>query len=173
MNTTSKLKTELLVALGELTVRFSYMEVEMKHFIGNLINMDDQRIGKIITSDMPFKPLWHALMSLYRHSELDKSLVKEFQTLLNSVEELESKRNNLIHSDWILSPFKIIKSKSTAKFGRGLSTEVREYKLTEIKHLNVEISKATRELTKFKTRWLTKHPSERIVDLLETIEFDS
>lgn len=156
-----KSELELLHALGELIVWFQNAENWMKKFVGVLLDIKDEKLCKIVTSDMPFQPLWHVLMSLYRYREEDKSSVKQFEKLLWTIEQLEKKRNKLIHSGWFSSPSGIIQVKSTAKFRNGLNVVEEAYDISKIKDISKQLKKATQELVlKFYYGWLAGHAPE-------------
>ena len=166
------LPSDLLIAIGELTIRFSFLEAEIKHFIGIQITMSDidLKIGKIVTSEMSFSASCRTLMSLYQHSELNKPLVKKIRTLLNKIERLEGKKTALIHSNWIVALL-LVSPKSTSKSANGFTSDIKRQKLAEIKFLNQELYRATVALLKFENQWTSKNPTERMAELLETIDF--
>lgn len=55
---------EFYSALGRAITLFAVTEQWMKVFVGFLANTEDDTIGKIMTAQTPFMPLWHTLMSL-------------------------------------------------------------------------------------------------------------
>ena len=127
-------ETEFLAAYGKLSVKFAFTEELMKQFINFLLDPKDSKVGSCITADMPFNPLYHALMSLYRLKENNEDLVNIFSKLLDDIKKIEEKRNKFIHSIWRInsSSNTAIRFKRTAKFSVGLNRDDKEYDISEI-----------------------------------------
>ena len=142
--------------LGLLVITYSDMENWMKGFASHLINPKDDT-GRILTGDMPFKPLREKLMSLYREKQNDSALVERFEILLKKIDGLATRRNDMIHSVWHFTP--LIKPdqlavwvKASAKF-KGFKVEKIPTKTTDIDELTKEIDQASKGLIGFILNW--------------------
>lgn len=149
MSSPSELNNRLLVELGKVTVNFSKVEHQMKLLVAFLINPHNQKVGTIITADMPFSPLYHNLMSLFRNQVSNKKRIELMEKTLREIEALEKKRNTLIHSQWYVTfPKEEIKRfKATAKFSQGLSVTLEKFDPKAVSELNNGLIKAALTLT--------------------------
>jgi hypothetical protein len=166
-----ELESEFFMALGKFTYQFSILEDVMKVFAGMLINVNNEDIGRIMTSSTSFQPLYHSLMSLYRSQETEQSLVTEFEKLLDETYKLNEKRNNLIHSIWDVgvTSDSIKRTKRTARFSKGLQMEVETYQVDDINELTDQLIEATQALFMFSFNWQVKHPSESFKKYLDIL----
>jgi hypothetical protein len=131
----------------------------MKLSIETLLNPENSNAGACITADMPFKGLYHSLMSLYRLVESDPALVKNFGTLLDDIDIIEKKRNKFIHSIWKIDPNSdiVTRMKFTAKFARGLNFEEIELTISEIDIDTELLHNKSKELLEIIENWENKN----------------
>jgi len=89
-----------LKSIGDITVSFALLESQIQSLIGSLLN-ERQRIGQIITAELPFKNLIALMISLYieRHGKEDADF-KKLKGLMTHARQVEDKRNQITHSIW-------------------------------------------------------------------------
>jgi hypothetical protein len=167
----ASIASETYLALGEMIVRYNRVESTMKSFIAVLVDHKDFRVDHAITAGMPFKGLQRLLMSLYRYRQTDPNAVGELGQLLNRIGDLETRRNELIHSNWTFNPelSKAYRSDVKAKFATGLNIINEEYDIEQVKALSKDLQNVGKELGTIETDWLMDHPTEQfkaLVDLL-------
>jgi hypothetical protein len=126
-------RDEFFMAFGEFNYIFALIEELMKQFINAFIDNRHSKVGGCITADMPFNPLYHALMSLCRLKE--PTMVEKLESALNAIDTLEKTRNKHIHAVWKIDPDTktITRLKNTAKFGIGFNPDRKEYTLSTIR----------------------------------------
>ena len=113
----------LLRHIGDITVSFQLLETSIRHLIWPLIVKDqEQRIGQIITSEIPFRTLRSLAVSLYRERHGEDDDFANLCKLMNRAKELEGKRNQITHSMWGAgdTSTEVVRIKATAKEKRGL-----------------------------------------------------
>ena len=88
-------------ALGKLAISFSLV-----HFLIERLSWDiwhiDKRVASIITKDLPTKHLVEKLQASIEHLIPKKEDRKDFVAILKRVEKAAEKRNDLLHSLWII-----------------------------------------------------------------------
>lgn len=111
----------ILRHIGDLIVWFALLESRIEGLAQNLL-AKEQRIGQIVTAEIPCKIVRSLVVSLYkeRHGE-DKDFA-ELRKLMRRAEKLEQERNQIVHSMWAAgdTPTQATRIKTTAKESRGL-----------------------------------------------------
>lgn len=118
---------EIAKGIGKICINFESLTLCLRALVGRLFTLDSKVAG-IITSEMSFKNLVHALSSLVQYkypnnSSINNDLIAIIQ-LLNKSEEL---RNTIIHSTCLLpddSTSDYRRLKITSKQKAGLRTTV-------------------------------------------------
>jgi len=104
--------------LGVICIEFQILETVIKTAIGELVAKDDPLVGSAITAGLSFKTSIDVLYTLFEYQWEGSSRPKELQPILARCITAESKRNQLIHSNWY-EPTKsrgITRVKFTARF---------------------------------------------------------
>jgi hypothetical protein len=148
-------RTNFFIALGKYSYNFSFIEEAMKLLINSLLDVKNNDIGACLTADMPFKALYHSLMSLYRLKEKEPTMIGKLENVLSNVEILEKRRNKLIHSIWQLDPTTNTakRLKRTAKFGTGLNRDDKEYDLSEFDKEIILLQEACKVILNILEQW--------------------
>lgn len=125
----TQLDDEFLVELGRVTETFSALEHSLKLLAGAMVSEDDE-LGRIITAQLPFRALLDLVgsLALYRfeHNPLEVEgtpLLEHIVRVLRDAEAVEQRRNDIIHSAWMLGMFTdtAIRVKHTARKKKGLA----------------------------------------------------
>lgn len=88
-------------ALGKLSIRFSLLHLMLEEFGWKVWGLDSQ-VGSILTKDLPTK---HLVKKIRDSADLfidKKSVRKEFLAILNRVEKVADRRNEFLHSIWLI-----------------------------------------------------------------------
>lgn len=111
---------DMLLALGELTVRFNVLETVVSAAIWHLLGVD-QRAGQIMTARLSFPRLVDRFCSLIRHRSQDSDGLRGLDELRRQLENAGERRNQLIHSTWAAgdtpSSVRLFKLSASAKSG--------------------------------------------------------
>jgi hypothetical protein len=115
---------DLAYAIGGITLNFAYLEETLSYCVARLINPNDEKIGRTITTTLSFRSLIQLFEALYRHKRID-SLGKEpeasaistdtlhkiraeteegLRDLIQRLNDENDERNRIIHSLWIPDP---------------------------------------------------------------------
>jgi hypothetical protein len=141
---------KLLTYIGDVTVSFAMLEDQIRSLVGSLIN-EHQRVGQIITAELPFRGLRALAMSLYleRHGEDDD--YAQLRALLKRATELEGKRNQVTHSIWGggRTAGTITRIKATAKESGGLNFVFQEVSDTDLIGLAQDLKQLSGDLVFF------------------------
>jgi len=89
-------------ALGKLAIRFSLLHFFLERFgwVGWGVQ---EHIGKILTSNLPITHLVEKLRDSAETILSREDDQKELRSLLNRVEKVAQKRNELLHSIWLIT----------------------------------------------------------------------
>ncbi len=146
-----------LKEIGDITVSFALLELQIQNFIGSLIH-EHQRVGQIITAELSFKNLRALLISLYleRHGQdNDFAYLRDFMKHSGQVED---KRNQIIHSVWAAGKDKnhITRIKTTAKEKHGIKFKFEEVSAEALINFAKEIKVLVRKIQQFQIDLLKK-----------------
>lgn len=110
-----------LLQIGDMTVSFAMLEHTLQRFLGSLI-LEHQRVGQILSAELPFKTLRALIISLYVERHGQDVDFKALRNLLIRAGKVEEKRNQITHSVWGQGKDKdhITRIKMTAKEKAGL-----------------------------------------------------
>jgi hypothetical protein len=120
--------SNLLAQIGDMTVSFALLELEIQILLGALI-CKHQRIGQIIASQLSFAKLRATVVSLYRERHGEDDDFKTLKQLLNDAGKVEEERNRITHSVWGGgdSADKITRTKITCREKRGFQFQSEEF----------------------------------------------
>src|SRR5688500_1445706 len=88
---------KLLVHIGDITVSFELVEMQIQTLIGSLIR-EHQRIGQIITAELSFRALRALAVSLYMERHGEDSDFDTLRDLMKRAAKIEETRNQVAHS---------------------------------------------------------------------------
>jgi hypothetical protein len=133
-----------LVHIGDMTVSFAHLELQMKMILFVLVNQP-ARIGSILASYLSFRMLRDAIRSLYLERFGEDPLYPELKELLAEAETLEGERNRITHSLWMATdnPEALVQHKVTARGQHGLNVEFKEYPKEKLAGFVQDIQKLT------------------------------
>lgn len=151
--------------IGMLVVAHTDLEGAMKAFANIMINQHE-KTGEILTADLPFQPLKDKLVSLYCHFESDPEKSSRFRKLIEKASDLTGRRNEIIHSRWLLGPHSASKAapirlKATARM-RGYRLEAERVELDGVKGIRTlirEIDATAMEIMETRAYWESDHPN--------------
>ena len=118
----SSVDPSVLAPLGLLVVNFNLIEEMLSFTIWSLLGCE-QRLGMCATTQLSFRGLINAFCSLYYLRAIDDpDTVASVQSLRVRLEAVEQKRNELLHSQWMvgMKPGLSGRSKASAKAKKGL-----------------------------------------------------
>lgn len=119
---------------------FQGLEEILSRLIGLLIS-EDALLGKIITAELSFRNKLGLLHSLYLYRAAVQKTPASFKTLLGRLHRVEERRNMILHSNWIKSPFcgVLTRYKYTAKPGKGFVHHTEDFQPDQIETIVTEI----------------------------------
>jgi hypothetical protein len=111
---------KILAKIGDVTVSFAMLESQIQSFTGSLV-MEHQRVGQIITAELPFRSLRALTVSLYLDRHGEDGDCAELRELMRRAAVLEDQRNQITHSVWGAGDTAdtVTRIKMTAKEKRG------------------------------------------------------
>jgi hypothetical protein len=140
-----------LKSIGDITVSFALLESNIQLLIGSMLN-ERQRIGKIITAELPFKNLRALMISLYieRHGKEDVDFEK-LKELMTRAGQIEDKRNQIIHSVWGAGKDAdtITRIKTTAKEKHGIRFHFEDVSSGNLSDFATEIKVLAEEIQRY------------------------
>jgi hypothetical protein len=147
------LSDEFYVALGRVTAHFAVLESQIEFLTWSLIGRD-QRLGQIVTAELPFRGVVALLSSIFRHRVDAEALRSELEGILNRAMEVEQRRNRVTHSEWGMgdAPDTRTRIKVTARKGKGIRHEFEQMKASDIEVIAVDASRVATELLQFSSK---------------------
>lgn len=117
-------------AIGRVIRVSVYVEHALRGIVHALIE-DFQRYTRIVTAELPFSRLPALILSLYRERNGEDEHFIELESLLKRATSAQSKRDLLVHSEWLASASSVtaIRLKTTAKQKTGYKTTVENWDL--------------------------------------------
>jgi hypothetical protein len=154
---TTVLRNDFLAGIGRVVANFALLENELFLLIRFLLGVDTNIAG-IVTSEMSFRNLLDLSTSLIKEKHGGDE-AKQCAEVLKIASEAEEIRNRLIHSVWGVwgsGGAIVIRTKHTAKRGKGLNFQREEFTLDDISAFAVNISRAIRAVEIY-----TNHPGAK------------
>jgi hypothetical protein len=147
--------SKLLVHIGDITVSFALLELNLQSLIGSFI-AEHQRLGQIITAELAFRNLRALVISLYkdRHGEDDD--FTQLRTLVQRCADLEETRNQIIHSVWGAggTPDSITRIKTTAKEKHGIRFHFEQVTEADLAQVAADIKLLANDILRFQLKLL-------------------
>jgi len=149
-----------LVHIGDMTVSFAHLELQMKMIFFVLVNQP-ARIGSILGSYLSFRMLRDAIRTLYLERFGEDPRYPALKELLAEAEKLEGERNRITHSLWMATdnPDALVQHKVTARGQHGLTVEFKEYPKDKLANFVEDIKKLTGKFIDFYHNLPDKIPS--------------
>jgi hypothetical protein len=86
--------------LGLICIEFQMLETALQAGISELVAIDDPILGTLITAEVSFKGLLDLLFAVFEYEWEGSDRPKQLKPILDRCHAAESKRNQLIHSNW-------------------------------------------------------------------------
>lgn len=136
-----------LKQLGRINVNFSVLEIHLLLLTWGLIS-EKQAIGKAITSGMTFNSISNIFSSLCKVVIDNPVVLREFEETIIRVNEINVRRNQIIHSYWIteVESKNISRLKFKADGFKGLKQTVESISAEDIKKIADDIGAMVKEL---------------------------
>ena len=148
------IKNDLLIALGELTAEFSALEGWLNISLETLTNPEDDKVGEIVAAEMSVRAKIDLIMALFRYREKDPDKVSEMKHILKLIGNVNGRRNDLIHSVWVMNDTETWVSRSTAKFETGFVSEIYEqFPIKKIREVTNDIKVRRAMFYDFFSNW--------------------
>lgn len=90
---------EQLAEIGSIALESTECEVTVESILWALAGLDKER-GPLFTQNMQMNARLELLSSLGKARLADGPLLDEFSSIISTLKELNSKRNNVIHGSW-------------------------------------------------------------------------
>jgi len=141
---------EYLKNIGDMTVSFSLLEINIQIVIWLLLD-SDQRVGQIITAEISFKNSNALLSSLYLERYGKDNDYNKLQELLKRTKKIEERRNQIVHSYWSVSgdPSAILRIKTTAKEKYGIKFSRERITTADLSTFAINIKKLAYDFQTF------------------------
>jgi hypothetical protein len=112
----------ILTAIGDVVVSFALLEQEVQNLSGTMLDQD-AKVGKIVAASMSFSNRRALAISLFKHRYGESEDLELLRKLLRTAEQMEVKRNQIMHSIWGKgpSPETVVRLKATAREREGLA----------------------------------------------------
>jgi len=128
---------ELYKLLGQICVNFQQIEFRLKRIIWCLIDCKNGNVGSVVTTRIAYKDLPNLLKALLSERKLPSGITHKLMEIANEANGLESYRNKMIHSAWVVGAHdnQIYSVKMTIKNG-ALSETPERLDLQEVNGFN-------------------------------------
>lgn len=97
------LEDRVALELGRMLLRFNALESISRFVFCQLLDDIPEREAEALLSSLPFQRLRQALLGIYRERAGDGPEVEELRKLLQKADQLEQRRNALVHSSYVYS----------------------------------------------------------------------
>jgi hypothetical protein len=140
----SRVSDAHLIALGRITADFSQLEDELCRLIWHLLDRDE-RLGQIVTAELPFKGLINLAGALARYRTSNAATLEEVEAALKSAIKVEQERNTIVHSTWFShgAEAEVSRTKLTAKREHGRRVQFEMVTSDAIEQAATHIAEAT------------------------------
>ena len=147
----------LLELIGDMTVSFAILEFMIQGLFGSLIR-EHQRVGQILSAQLPFPRLLDATVSLYQDRHGEDSDYRQLKDLLRRAADIEQERNLITHSIWGASgaPDAITRIKITSRMKRGFQVRFEEYDAVKLRSFVDDIKTLDSEMLKLREDLIDK-----------------
>ena len=142
--------------LGLICAEFQRLESILKLAIPILIDPNDLRLGRIITAELSFRATLDLLYAIYDYRSEDQKELDELQEYLGECTKVEQRRNQVIHSRWIMdidAGKGAIRIKHTAKNRKAFRSQRETLLPADMEELAKDIRAVAEKLIKI---WLQR-----------------
>lgn len=140
---------KLLARIGDITVSFAILENVIQGLVRSFIN-EHQRVGQIITLEVPFKTLRALAISLYKDRHGADEDYRTLKALMTRASTLEERRNQITHSVWGGGgPDKVTRIKGTAKEKKGLHFSAEEMTESDFNKIATDLRQLAHEVQQY------------------------
>lgn len=141
-----------LKLLGEFLVSYGLMEDAFRLLLTGLLN-EDQRIGRVVTCELPFKVARALFVALYKEKIGEDKNFNTLKTFIKQAAELEQLRNQIVHSsicgDLENPEAALYISKEATKERRGFHSKSIEMTFIELQNVVRKVKKFDAEFHTF------------------------
>ena len=150
-------RSEFLVLIGDMTVSFAVLEMQIEILLETLIG-EDQRVGQIIASQLSFARLRATVIGIYGERYGDDSGLHTLKQLMRQAAEIEQERNRITHSIWGkgTSPDTITRIRLTCRERSGVQLQFEDYDEAKFLEFNDRIKRLCNNFFIFYSRLLQK-----------------
>lgn len=137
--------------LGLICIEFQMLETALKAGISELVAIDDPILGTLITAEVSFKGLLDLLFAVFEYEWEGSDRPKQLKPILGRCHAAESKRNQLIHSNWYPPTTKqgVTRVKFTARNKKGLRAQQESVTPGDMQKIAEELRACRKELASF------------------------
>ena len=148
---------ELLVHIGDMTVSFALLELQMQSFMGSLIR-EHQRVGQILSSYLAFSNLRAAIISLFLERHGQGEDFSRLKAIIAEAGKLEEERNRITHSVWAAGETSksITRLKFTARESRGFQAVSEQYDADRLSAFAAEVRTLAWTLLQFQVELVNR-----------------
>lgn len=86
-------------AIGMLVMRLGFVHFLLEINLCSLLGIEPEK-GRILTEDVPFSSLMRRFLRAVKTRNPQPEVLKEYKDLLKGVQEINEKRNRLVHAFW-------------------------------------------------------------------------
>jgi hypothetical protein len=142
--------SSLLAQIGDITVSFALLESIIRTLVGTLVG-EDQRIGRVITAELPFRNLRALAISLYKERYGEDAGFATLRELMNRAAVVEEKRNQIVHSVWGPGDTAdtVTRMKTTAKETHGMCFQFAEVAGQDLADVATDIKRLAADVDLF------------------------
>lgn len=147
----NKRDTDLLAAIGSVTVCFSALEFDLMWLAGVLVGGNDPSVNACVTADLSFAKLVKLVSSLHVIRESDPKAVEELATILKKASQIEQSRNIITHSNWGWhdTPTNHVRMKPISKQSKRVRWDVEQMDAAKVNAIAKSINSVSVELHAF------------------------
>jgi hypothetical protein len=160
------LPDDYLAELGRIAVRWARLEADLGTAVAQLAfgSFPMAEHAAALTAHIPMRTRCDILRSLTAEIIKDSPLAEELELLLQEIQEVQGDRNDVIHSEWLMTRYKgaITKSPPTAvkvTARKGVETIYESPSQAELRVVADKITALAARLQDWTTRASSKRPT--------------
>jgi len=135
-------------AIGKMIVSYSILDFNLRILIAEL-SSHDVRSSYMLATTLHNYEIRSILSSLGHEKFANEESARELDSLLGEAEKLQNKRNDIVHSLWLVGDSVAKRSKLVARFKKGLKTEDEYLEVATNKKLADDIERVSERLWPF------------------------
>jgi hypothetical protein len=143
--------TDLLAAIGSVTVCFAALEFDLMWVAGLLVGGNDPGVNSCVTADLSFAKLVKLVSSLHVVRENDPAIIEELAIILKQASKVEQSRNIITHSNWGWhdTPTNHVRMKVISKQSKRVRWDVEQMDAAKVTAIAKSINAVSVELHAF------------------------